>query len=194
MYLPNYKVSRAVPCLRRLFAGLSKRRPNFDPIWDLWWTKWHWGRFFLRVFCLSAVSIITQMLRVRISFLSLTHLCGMTPPRWPYTHCCTKLKYQIIEYVFLGSIKCLVAHYLLSCLRYPQMNEFSKVNCADVSVAPLRLTLYLTGHADLRNNSNPQTNLMYFPITKKRFSCSVLLHFCGIKCTVSILQKLKYIN
>ena len=47
MYLPNYKVSRAVPCLRRLFAGLSNRRPNFDPIWDLWWTKWHWGRFFL---------------------------------------------------------------------------------------------------------------------------------------------------
>jgi type VI protein secretion system component VasA len=45
------KYERAV--LRRLFAGISQRRPGFDPgqsLWDLWWTKWHWDRFFPEYF------------------------------------------------------------------------------------------------------------------------------------------------
>jgi hypothetical protein len=32
---------------------LSPRRPGFDPgqsMWDLWWTKWHWDRFFPEYF------------------------------------------------------------------------------------------------------------------------------------------------
>jgi hypothetical protein len=39
----------AVPWLRRLVAGLSPWLPEFAPRsiqWDLWWTKWHWDRFF----------------------------------------------------------------------------------------------------------------------------------------------------
>jgi hypothetical protein len=35
----------AVPWLRSLVAGLSPRRPGFAPMWDLWWTKWHWDSF-----------------------------------------------------------------------------------------------------------------------------------------------------
>jgi hypothetical protein len=43
----------AVPWLRRLAAGLPPRRPVSIPgqsIWDLWWTKWHWDRFFPEYF------------------------------------------------------------------------------------------------------------------------------------------------
>jgi hypothetical protein len=43
----------AVPWLRRLAAGLPPRRPGSIPgqsIWDLWWTKWHWHRFFPEYF------------------------------------------------------------------------------------------------------------------------------------------------
>jgi hypothetical protein len=39
--------------LRSLVAGLSPRRPGFAPgqsIWDLWWKKWHWDRFFSEFF------------------------------------------------------------------------------------------------------------------------------------------------
>jgi hypothetical protein len=39
----------AVPWLRSLVAGLSPQRPRFTPsqcMWDLWWIKWHWDRFF----------------------------------------------------------------------------------------------------------------------------------------------------
>jgi hypothetical protein len=39
----------AVPYLKRLVAGFPPRRPGFSSVqvlWDLWWTKWHWGRFF----------------------------------------------------------------------------------------------------------------------------------------------------
>ena len=41
--------SRAVPWLKRLVAGLPPRRPGSIPgpsMWDLWWTKCRWGRFF----------------------------------------------------------------------------------------------------------------------------------------------------
>jgi hypothetical protein len=40
---------KAVPWLRRLAAGLPLRRHGFNPgqsMWGLWWTKWHWDRFF----------------------------------------------------------------------------------------------------------------------------------------------------
>jgi hypothetical protein len=43
----------AVPWLRRLVTGLSPRQPGITPRpiqWDLWWTKWHWGRFFSEFF------------------------------------------------------------------------------------------------------------------------------------------------
>jgi hypothetical protein len=32
--------------------GSPPRRPGFDPgsVWDLWWTKWHWDRFFPEYF------------------------------------------------------------------------------------------------------------------------------------------------
>jgi hypothetical protein len=48
--------SWAVIWLRRLFAGLSQRRPVFAPgssMWDLWWTKWHWERFSSKFFGIS---------------------------------------------------------------------------------------------------------------------------------------------
>jgi hypothetical protein len=37
-----------VPSLRWLIAGCLPRRPSSSTnqvMWDLWWTKWHWGRF-----------------------------------------------------------------------------------------------------------------------------------------------------
>jgi hypothetical protein len=58
---------RAVPWLRRLVAGLSPRRPGSDPgdhfMWDLWWTKWHWDRFFVKYFDfpLSIYSTVTLL-------------------------------------------------------------------------------------------------------------------------------------
>jgi hypothetical protein len=39
---------KAVLSLKRLVAGFPPRRPGFEPgsgKWDLWWTKWGWGRF-----------------------------------------------------------------------------------------------------------------------------------------------------
>jgi hypothetical protein len=50
--ISSYKVFMAVPWLRSLFAGLSPRRPGFagQSMWDLWWTKWHWDRFFSEFF------------------------------------------------------------------------------------------------------------------------------------------------
>jgi hypothetical protein len=56
-----------VSWLRQLVAGLSQRRLGFDPgqsIWDLWWTKWHWDRFFPEYFGFP----------LSISF----HLCSIT--------------------------------------------------------------------------------------------------------------------
>jgi hypothetical protein len=44
---------RAMPWLRWLIAGLSPWQPGFAPRsiqWDLWWTKWHWDRFFSEFF------------------------------------------------------------------------------------------------------------------------------------------------
>jgi hypothetical protein len=49
----NYKIAQlvkklAVPQLKRLVADFPPRRLGFAPgqvMWDLWWTKWHWGRF-----------------------------------------------------------------------------------------------------------------------------------------------------
>jgi hypothetical protein len=38
----------AVPLLKQLVAGFPPRWPWFTPgqiMWDLWWTKRHWGRF-----------------------------------------------------------------------------------------------------------------------------------------------------
>jgi hypothetical protein len=41
---------KAVPWLRRLVAGISPRRPGVRSqvkfMWDLWWTNWHWDKFF----------------------------------------------------------------------------------------------------------------------------------------------------
>jgi hypothetical protein len=44
---------KAVPWLRSLVAGLLPRVPGFAPasVWDLWWTKWHWDRFFSEFPC-----------------------------------------------------------------------------------------------------------------------------------------------
>jgi hypothetical protein len=35
----------AVPWLRRLVASPSPRRPG-QSMWDMWWAKWHWDRFY----------------------------------------------------------------------------------------------------------------------------------------------------
>jgi hypothetical protein len=42
-----------VPWHRRLVAGLSPAGPGSIPgqyMWDFWWTKWHWNRFFPEYF------------------------------------------------------------------------------------------------------------------------------------------------
>jgi len=39
--LDESQSSVAIPLLRRLFAGLSTRRPEFDLLWLMLWTKWH---------------------------------------------------------------------------------------------------------------------------------------------------------
>jgi hypothetical protein len=39
----------AAPWLKRLVAGFPPRGPGSNPglvMWDLWWIKWRWGRFF----------------------------------------------------------------------------------------------------------------------------------------------------
>jgi hypothetical protein len=54
----------AVPWLRRLTTGLSPRRPKFAPgsiQWDLWWTKWHWDRFFSESFGFPPANIIPPL-------------------------------------------------------------------------------------------------------------------------------------
>jgi hypothetical protein len=33
-----------------------------QPMWDLWWTKWHWGRFPSKYFGFPLIMIISQML------------------------------------------------------------------------------------------------------------------------------------
>ena len=38
--------------------------------WNLWWTKWQWDRFYLRVFQFSPVSNIPAILHVHLSNLS----------------------------------------------------------------------------------------------------------------------------
>jgi hypothetical protein len=59
-----------VPWLRRLAAGVSPRRPDFaagQSMWDLWWIKWHWIRFFSRVLRFSPPNIIPPGLHTHIS-------------------------------------------------------------------------------------------------------------------------------
>jgi len=48
-------------------------------MWDLWWTKWHWGRFLARVLRFSPVSTVPPVLHTRsllrtdvVSFCQLT--------------------------------------------------------------------------------------------------------------------------
>lgn len=53
------------------------------------------------------------------------------------------------EYVFPRSIQCSVTHYLLSCLRNPQKNEFSKGSCAGVTVS-LRQIYFISGTSDMQ--------------------------------------------
>lgn len=72
VYLPNYTVSRASPCLKWLFASLSLRSPDFDPmpvpngirVVDLVALG--------PVFWLPPVIIIVSMIRSCILFVSVT--------------------------------------------------------------------------------------------------------------------------
>jgi hypothetical protein len=41
---------------RAMAQVASGPRPG-QSMWDLWWTKWHWDRFFLRVLRCSPVNI-----------------------------------------------------------------------------------------------------------------------------------------
>jgi hypothetical protein len=36
-------------------------------IWDMWWTTWHWDRYFLRVLRFSSVNIIPSWLHAHVS-------------------------------------------------------------------------------------------------------------------------------
>jgi hypothetical protein len=36
-------------------------------MWDLWWTKWHWGRFFSEFFGFFPTNIIPPLLHIHLS-------------------------------------------------------------------------------------------------------------------------------
>jgi hypothetical protein len=59
----------------RVYSLTSQLRGHFSvpdqSMLDLWWTKWHWNRFFLLALCFSPVNIIPPMLHVRL-YVSLT--------------------------------------------------------------------------------------------------------------------------
>jgi hypothetical protein len=45
--------TKAMPRIRRLDGGISKRRPEFDPdqsVYDLWWINWPCDRFYSKQF------------------------------------------------------------------------------------------------------------------------------------------------
>jgi hypothetical protein len=55
-------------CIRygRAMAQAVSRRPltaeaRVRAMWNLWWTKWHWDRFFLRVLRFSPVNIYSTV-------------------------------------------------------------------------------------------------------------------------------------
>lgn len=70
------------------------------------------------------------------------------------------------KYVFPRSFQCSVAHYLLSCLRSPQNNEFSKGSCAGDAVSHLQI---YQRHAALRKISSPETDFDVRPDVKEKF-------------------------
>lgn len=97
----------------------------------------------VRVFWLSPVIIIVSMLRARILFVSLTpyslssrHFLGVLLQKAVYS-----LLYdsQISNLEYVCSIRCSVAHYLLSCLRNLQKSEISKDSCAGVNGSLLQI-------------------------------------------------------
>lgn len=65
-------------CCRSCMTGVSlpvsdRESPGSVPgqsIWDLWWKKWRWERFFLRVSRFSTVRIIKPSLHTHISVTS----------------------------------------------------------------------------------------------------------------------------
>jgi hypothetical protein len=55
-----------VPCLRRLVAASHRSGPGWS-MWDLWWTKWHWDKFFSKFFsfpcqCYSTMALHTHII------------------------------------------------------------------------------------------------------------------------------------
>jgi hypothetical protein len=59
------KCMLAVPWLRRLVATSHRGDPGsilVQSMWDLWWTKWHWDRFFPRVLRFYPVNFIPPVL------------------------------------------------------------------------------------------------------------------------------------
>jgi hypothetical protein len=51
---------------RRLHTAYARGSRPGQSMWDLWWTKWHWDRFFVRVFRFSPVNIIPSCLSIHI--------------------------------------------------------------------------------------------------------------------------------
>jgi hypothetical protein len=74
--------------LGRAMAQAVSRRPRFAPRstqWDLWWTKWHWERFFSESLRFSPVNIIPpwapHFRKFKQIVLSLIHLFIDSHPR-----------------------------------------------------------------------------------------------------------------
>jgi len=41
----------------------------FQFMWNLWWTEWHWDRFFSQVMQIFSVTVIPPVLDIYISFI-----------------------------------------------------------------------------------------------------------------------------
>jgi hypothetical protein len=52
-------------------------------MWDLWWIKWHWDRFFFQVLGFSPVNIIPPLLHIH---LSPPHQKRDSPDQAPHYH------------------------------------------------------------------------------------------------------------
>jgi hypothetical protein len=48
-------------------------------MWDLWWTKWHWGRLFSEFLGFSPANIIPPLLHIHLSPLQAAHYHHLGP-------------------------------------------------------------------------------------------------------------------
>jgi hypothetical protein len=70
-------------------------------MWDLWWTKWHWGRFLARVLRLSPVSIVPLVLHTRPLLSHRRSISKAVDRVFEYTRTCISPS----QFVYRGHIR-----------------------------------------------------------------------------------------